>query len=248
MEVVASMLPWQPVVDGDVIPAPSDRSHRCRGRRGHRPPGRHEHRRASTVPGARRRDRPGHRRGPGRSRGGLRAPGRSDAGRLSRGTSGRQRRRPARGHPDRLVLAHPRHPPGRRPREERRGHLHVRVCLALTAVRRTPRRVPCARDPLRLRHARQRDRAALGTRTRRNSSPTPCTPPGWRLPPRETAVGRSTISAAGRPCASIPRRRSWTILDPRSGRCGKACVSCCTVGIVQRRLREAERCRSPIPS
>ena len=37
------------------------------------------------------------------------------------------------------------------------GHLHVRVRLALTAVQRTPRRVPCARDRLRLRHARQRD-------------------------------------------------------------------------------------------
>ena len=64
--------------------------------------------------------------------------------------------------------------------------------------------------------------------TLRNSSPTPCTPPGWRLPPMETAVGRSTISAAGQPCASIRRRRSWTILDPRSGRCGKACVSLCS--------------------
>ena len=53
--------------------------------------------------------------------------------------------------------------------------------------------------------------------TRRNSSPTPCTPPGWRLPPTETPVGRSTTSAAGQPCASIRPRRSWTILDPRSG-------------------------------
>lgn len=34
------------------------------------------------------------------------------------------------------------------------------------------------------------------------------TPPGWRLPPLETAVGRDTISAAGPPCASIQPRRS----------------------------------------
>jgi len=75
-----------------------------------------------------------------------------------------QRRRPARGYPDRMVLAHPRYPPDRRTREECRGPLHVRVCLALTAVRWTPRCVPCARDRLRLRHARPRDRAALGNR------------------------------------------------------------------------------------
>ena len=49
-------------------------------------------------------------------------------------------------HPDRLVLAHPRYPPRRRTCEEREdfADLHVRVCLALTAVQRTPRRVPRA--------------------------------------------------------------------------------------------------------
>ncbi len=41
----------------------------------------------------------------------------------------------------------------------------------------------------------------------RNSSLTPCTRPGLRLPPMETAVGRSTILAAGQPCASMQHRR-----------------------------------------
>lgn len=38
--------------------------------------------------------------------------------------------------------------------------------------------------------------------THHNTSRTRCTPPGWPLPPRETSVGLSTISAAGQPCAS----------------------------------------------
>ena len=63
-----------------------------------------------------------------------------------------------------LVLAHSRYPPHRRTREEPRGHLHVRVCLALTAVRWAPRCVPCARDCLRLRLAWPRDGAAAGHR------------------------------------------------------------------------------------
>jgi hypothetical protein len=36
-----------------------------------------------------------------------------------------------------------------------------------------------------------------------------------------------TSSPAGQPCALRPRQRSWTILDPRSGHCGKACVRFC---------------------
>ena len=45
-EVVATMLPWQPVVDGDVIPAPPLDRIAAGCRRGHRRHGRHEHRRA----------------------------------------------------------------------------------------------------------------------------------------------------------------------------------------------------------
>ena len=66
---------------------------------------------------------------------------------------GAQRRRSARGHSNRLVLAHPRDPPGRGACETRRTHLHVRVRLALAAVRRAPGCVPCARSSLRVRHA-----------------------------------------------------------------------------------------------
>ena len=57
----------------------------------------------------------------------------------------------------RLVHPYPSPPPRRGPCEERIGHLHVRVRMALTTVQRTPWRVPCAGDSLRLRHARQRD-------------------------------------------------------------------------------------------
>jgi short subunit dehydrogenase-like uncharacterized protein len=39
--------------------------------------------------------------------------------------------------------------------------------------------------------------------TGENSWRTRCTLPGLRLPPMETAVGRSTISVVGQPCASI---------------------------------------------
>jgi para-nitrobenzyl esterase len=41
-----------------------------------------------------------------------------------------------------------------------------------------------------------------------------------------TAAGRSTIADAGLPCASTRPRRSWTIRGPRSGRSGKVCASC----------------------
>ena len=51
-------------------------------------------------------------------------------------------------------------------------------------------------------------------RTRRNRWPTPCTRPGWRSPPPEIPAGRSTISAAGRPCTSTWSRRWWTIPCP----------------------------------
>jgi hypothetical protein len=91
--------------------------------------------------------------------------------------------------------------------------------------------------------------------TRRNGSPTPCTPPGPRLPPLGTVVGRGTTSAAGPVCASIRRRRSWTILDPRSGRCGRVCVSASDERIRHRRacgndgrcrgLGRAHRTRAP---
>jgi len=64
-----------------------------------------------------------------------------------------------------------------------------------------------------------------GEPTRHNNSRTPCTPPGWPLPPMETAVGRSTILAAGQPCASIRPRRSWMILVPQRENCGNTCVS-----------------------
>src|SRR6266699_3573080 len=63
--------------------------------------------------------------------------------------------------------------------------------------------------------------------TLHNSSLTPCTPPGWPLRPGETLVGRSTSFRAGPLCASTPHRRSWTILDPQRGPCGKASGSFC---------------------
>ncbi len=47
-----------------------------------------------------------------------------------------------------------------------------------------------------------------GEPTLRNSSLTRCMPPGLPLPPGETLVGRSTSCSVGQPCASIRRQRS----------------------------------------
>jgi hypothetical protein len=52
---------------------------------------------------------------------------------------------------------------------------------------------------------------------RRNRSPTCCMSPGWPLPPREPALGRNTIWAAGRRCASLRRWRSSTTRELLSG-------------------------------
>ena len=61
-------MPWQPVIDGDVVPArPIDRIAAGAGV-GHRPHGRLDHRRVELLPGTRRRDRSNHSRDPGRSR------------------------------------------------------------------------------------------------------------------------------------------------------------------------------------
>jgi para-nitrobenzyl esterase len=43
--------------------------------------------------------------------------------------------------------------------------------------------------------------------------------------PMETAVGLSMTLTAGQPCGSMRPRRSWTILAPRRENCGNACVS-----------------------
>ena len=159
------MMPWQPVIDGDVIPArPIDRIAAGAGAGIDLMVGTNtdEHRLFLVPSGAIDQVTDEALAGAVAAYG---LPVEATLAAYRAAHPGRQRRRPARGHPDRLVLAHPRHPPGRRPRDERLGHLHVRVRLALAAVRRAPRRVPCARDPLRLRHARQRDRAAAGEPT-----------------------------------------------------------------------------------
>ena len=65
-EVVASTMPFQPVVDGDVLPVrPSTGSRPAR--RDRRRPRRHQHRRLAAVPGPQRRDRADHRRDPHRA-------------------------------------------------------------------------------------------------------------------------------------------------------------------------------------
>ncbi len=65
--------------------------------------------------------------------------------------------------------------PSRRPRVgagEHRGHLHVRVRLALTGVQWALRRVSCAGDCLRFRHARQGVPADGGAASRSQPSAT----------------------------------------------------------------------------
>ena len=142
------MLPWQPVVDGDVIPArPIDRIAAGAGAGIDVLVGTNtdEHRLFLVTEW---RDRPGHRRGLGRgwwpptgSRSKRRwppiarhIPGASAGDLLAAIQTDWYWRIPA----IRLADAHA---------TSRLGHLHVRVRLALTAVRRTPRCVPCARDP-----------------------------------------------------------------------------------------------------
>ena len=113
---------------------------------------------------------------------------------------------------------HPRHPPGRRTREEHRGHLHVRVRLALARVRRTPGR--------------------LSTRSRSPSSSTPSTRAPTRCsgpllgptPPQQLAdtmhaawVAFATNGDPGWPDYDLSRRAtmrfdttSEVVDDPRS--------------------------------
>ena len=69
--------------------------------------------------------------------------------------------------------------------------------------------------------------SCFGVLTRRNSSPIRCTRPGLTSRPEEILVGRGTTCGSGQPCASTVYRRSWTILDPLCGSCGKACGSRC---------------------
>ena len=73
--------------------------------------------------------------------GDLRAAGRAGAVRLPGEIPGGRPRRSAGGGPDRLVDADPRDPPRRRARQRQRGlgHLHVRVRLGLAGPRRGPR-------------------------------------------------------------------------------------------------------------
>ena len=68
LEVIASMLPWQPVIDGDVLPGPPDRPDRGRRGRRRRRHGRLEHRRLEAVRDRQRLPRAGHRRDADRAR------------------------------------------------------------------------------------------------------------------------------------------------------------------------------------
>ncbi len=128
--VVASGMPWQPVIDGDVLPGvPIERIAAGSGGAGGRGR-RHEHRRLAAVAGRQRRDRRDHRRDPHRAGPHLRVPvpGRVRAdGRGRRCTAyraeipGGRPRRSAGGGPDRLVDADPRDPPRRSARRANAG-------------------------------------------------------------------------------------------------------------------------------
>ena len=71
-EVVASTMPFHPVVDGDVLPGAADRPDRRGSGRGRRRPRGHERRRLAVLPRPRRLHRPGHRGGARRTGRGLR--------------------------------------------------------------------------------------------------------------------------------------------------------------------------------
>ncbi len=68
-------------------------------------------------------------------------------------------------------------------------------------------------------------------RTRRSSSRTPCTQRGCRSPPPGTPAGRGTTWAAGRPCGSTSPRRWWTTRGPGNARCGRAFASSQVAGV-----------------
>ena len=105
----------------------------------------------------------------------------------------------------RLVLPRPRAAAGRGPRRRPRPHPRLRVRLAEPAVRRPARRLPRARDPLRLRHPRRAGQRGDGRhRPRRRSSPTSCTAPGSTSRPPATPAGRRTTSTTGRCRCSAP--------------------------------------------
>ena len=123
--VVTTTMPWQPVIDGDVLPGPPLERIADRVRRRCRRPRRDQRRRLAALARGQRGHRADHRRDPHRAGPDLRLP-----------VPGRVRPRPrtrrwpltgtgtpmagpgdaARQGPDRLVDAHPRHPAGRRPR------------------------------------------------------------------------------------------------------------------------------------
>ena len=165
-DVVTSTMPWQPVVDGDVLPAPPIELHRRRVGRGRRRHRRDEHRRLEAVARRQRRDRRDHRRDPHRPGRDLRVP-------VPRGLRARRRRRPCRRtgsgipqpgpatcwprcRPTGGCGSPPFGSPRRTPSDAASAHVHVRVRLAVTGTRRGPR----ARGPLRLRHG-PAGRAAL---------------------------------------------------------------------------------------
>ena len=228
LEVVASALPWQPVVDGEVIPgARSTASPPARARTwtswSARTPTTGG---CSSSPTARSTASPTRPDGPVRtdSSGGRLRPARRRARRLSRRLSGREPRRAARGHPDRLVVPGARPPPGRRPRagRDRRTYMYEFAWRSPQVGGRL-RCLPRARDRLRVRHPRPRPEQMLGgcsEPTRRSSSPTPCTAPGSAFAATAIPAGRGTTSIGGPRCASTRPRGSSTILDRSSGCCG----------------------------
>lgn len=158
-----SMMPWQPVIDGEVIPArPIERIAAGTGAGIDVLVGTNtdEHRLFLVTGGAIDRVTAEVLAGAVAA---FRLPVERTGG-LSRGPSRRRRPRPARGHSDRPVLAYPRAPPGRRAHGGILRPVYVKECLVIPAVQRAPWCMPCARDRLCLRHPRQSDRAAPGVR------------------------------------------------------------------------------------
>ena len=131
--------------------------------------------------------------------------------------------RPARGGPDRLVDAHPRHPPGRRARRHarQRRHVHVRVRVALPRAGRRAR----ARGPVRLRHG-EPGRAAVRPAARPGPTAGPRPHHARRMGRlrhrRRPGLARVRPRAQGHD-AVRHRRRSWCgTRGPGSGRSGTA--------------------------
>ena len=222
-EVVVSLMLWQPVIDGDVLPArPIDRIVAGAGADVDLMAGANaDESRFFLVPGGAIDQITSEALAGVIAAYGL--PVESALASYRASHPGAERRRPARGGPERLVLPPSRHPPGRCARAP---------APAATYMYEFAWRSPQFGGRLGACHGADIafvfDTLGQGSEPLAGGDPPPqlarAMHAAWVASPRwGSAGGRSTTSSAGPRCASTRPRRSWTILDRRNGCCGRAC-------------------------